>query len=68
MHYKTTSAWIFVILALLVILMFLFPSKLTIWTGLIGLPVLVIYQAWIILRAEDSSPHEFTDDKWYEDR
>ncbi|MCB0568460.1 MAG: hypothetical protein KDC66_01790 [Phaeodactylibacter sp.] len=68
MHYKMASAWIFAILVFLVLLMFLHPSTFVIWLGFIGLPVLLVIQALIILRAKDDSKHSFEDEKWYEDR
>lgn len=68
MHYKTLTAWIFVILVLLVFFMALYPTPFFIGLGFIGLPVLVLVQAVIVLRARDESKHTFSDEKWYEDR
>ena len=68
MHYKVASAWIFAILVLLVFMMALYPSSFIIWLGFIGLPVLLLIQAILILRAKEDSKHSFEDDKWYEDR
>ena len=68
MHYKLLSAWIFALLALMVALLFIFPSPFFIWLSIIGLPVLIGVQTWVVLRAQEESKHEFNDDKWYEDR
>ena len=68
MHYKTISAWIFAILVLMVFLMALYPSPFVIGLGFIGLPVLLLVQAIVVLRAKDESKHGFTDEKWYEDK
>ncbi len=68
MHYKTATAWIFAILVLMVLLMALYPSTFIIGMGAIGLPVMILIQAIIVLRARDESKHGFSDDKWYEDR
>lgn len=68
MHYKTITAWIFVILLLMVFLMFLYPTPFFIGLGMIGLPILVLVQALVVLRAREESRHGFSDEKWYEDR
>lgn len=68
MHYKMVSAWIFAILVLLVFLMALYPSPLFIWAGFIGLPLLLLLQAVVILRAKDDSGRPPEEEKWYEDR
>ena len=54
MHYKTLSIWIFSTLALLVAMMAMFPSRAVIAVGVIGLPLLVLLQAYIILKARDN--------------
>ncbi len=68
MNYKTLTIWIFVVLVLLVALLFLFPTPFIIWLSIIGLPVLIVVQTIIVLRAKDESKHTFGDDKWYDDR
>lgn len=68
MNYKTLTIWIFVILVFLVALLFIFPTPFVIWLSIIGLPVLILVQTIIVLRAKDESKHNFTDDKWYDDR
>jgi len=68
MNYKILTIWIFVALILLVALLFVFPTPFVIWLSIIGLPVLIIVQAVIVLRAKDESQHTFTDDKWYDDQ
>lgn len=66
MRYKKLSAWIFALLLLLVALMIVFPNTYTIGIGTIGLPVLIIFQVYIILKAKDESKHSFQD-KWYDE-
>ena len=68
MHYKIASAWLFATLALLLFLMAVYPSPYVIWAGIIGLPVLILIQAIIVLRAKDEKPQHFEEEKWYEDR
>lgn len=65
MNYLKLSVWIFLLLIFLIILLFLFPSNLVIGLGLIGLPLLVILQVIIVLRAKDESNNSFSD-KWYD--
>ncbi len=66
MRYKKLSVWIFVLLLLLIALMIFFPNVYTIGIGTMGLPVLIIFQVYIILKAEDESKHSFQD-KWYDE-
>ncbi len=68
MHYKPVTAWIFIALSLALLLMFLYPAKWVIGLGVLFVPALLILQAYVILRADDESPHTLSDDKWYEDR
>ncbi|MCO6488535.1 MAG: hypothetical protein J5I98_08975 [Phaeodactylibacter sp.] len=68
MHYKTATAWIFVILMMMIFLLFIYPSPFIIGLGAIGLPVMILVQAVVVLRAKDESRHGFSDEKWYEDR
>jgi 4-hydroxybenzoate polyprenyltransferase len=66
MRYKTRTLWIFVALIVLIALMIFFPNSVIIWLGIIATPILVGYQAYIILKADDESPNQFSDDKWYD--
>lgn len=66
MHYKKATIWIFVLLLFLIALMILFPNAYTIGLGTVGVPVIVLYQAYIILNAKDESRHSFRD-RWYDD-
>ncbi len=68
MHYKPLTVLIFVLLVLMVALLFIYPSPFIIWLSIIGLPVLIAFQAWIVLRAKDESQYDSDDEKWYEDR
>ncbi len=68
MHYKTITAWIFVLLLLALALVLLYPAQWLIGLGVMVLPFLLIVQLVVILRAKETSQHTFEDDKWYEDR
>jgi 4-hydroxybenzoate polyprenyltransferase len=69
MHYKVKTAWIFVLLVLSIVSMILFPNNWTIGIGTVVVPVVIFYQTWLILKADDKSEHTFSEDgKWYEDR
>ncbi|MCB0559093.1 MAG: hypothetical protein KDD09_09130 [Phaeodactylibacter sp.] len=68
MHYKTATAWIFALLMLMVFLMIIHPSPFFIWLGAIGLPVMILVQAIVVLRAKEESNRQFSDEQWYEDR
>ena len=65
MNYLKLTVWIFVILLLLVFLTLIFPSEIMIFLGTAILPVFVVIQAVIILKARDESKDHFTD-KWYD--
>ncbi|MCG8331453.1 MAG: hypothetical protein MI974_27435 [Chitinophagales bacterium] len=66
MHYKIKTVWIFVALILSIALMALYPAKWLIGLGIVVVPALVLYQAYLILRANDSSENTFSNDKWYD--
>ena len=68
MHYKTATAWIFAILMLIVFLLFISPTPFVIGLGVIGLPVMILIQAIVVLRAKDESRQGFSDEQWYEDK
>lgn len=68
MHYKSLTVWIFIILLIMIALLFIYPTPLVIGICVVGLPIFVFIQAWIVLRAKDESKHKFDDDKWYEDK
>lgn len=65
MHYKSLTVWIFTLLILLVALLFVIPTDFVIWLGMILLPILVVIQAVVILRAREESKDTFKD-KWYD--
>jgi hypothetical protein len=65
MDYKKYTLWIFVLLMFIIGVMFVFPHSLTIGIGAIALPVLIVLQAFIILRAKDQSQRSF-EDEWYD--
>ncbi len=65
MNYLKLTVWIFVFLILLIFLMLFFPSNYVIFLGTAILPVFVVIQVFIILRAKDSSKDRFSD-KWYD--
>ncbi len=68
MNYKHFTVWIFAALMVLVILMALSRSPYLAGIGLILLPILVILQAIVILRAREKSSGTFSEDQPYEDR
>lgn len=68
MHYKTATAWIFALLVLSVIIMMLYPTFVVIGLGMMLVPVLLLIQAVVVLRASESSKKDFSDGYWYEDR
>jgi hypothetical protein len=65
MNYQTLTPWIFFALVLMVFLMAVHPSSFVIWLGFIGLPVLVLFQVFIVLKGKDESTNSFGD-KWYD--
>lgn len=67
MNYKALSVWIFVVLILTIFLMIVYPSDWVIGFGVVGLPVLVILQVILVLKAREGSTHTF-DDRWYDDK
>ncbi len=68
MHYKTSTAWIFALLVLSVIIMMLYPTMYVIGIGMMLVPVLLLLQALVVLRAKEKSDKTFSEDQWYEDR
>lgn len=68
MNYKSLSAWIFVALILLVVFMILIPSNWVIIIGTVGIPILILAQVMIILRANEESKKEFSDKDWYDNQ
>ncbi len=48
--------------------MLLYPSNWIIGIGIIGIPILILAQAWIILRAKEESKKEFSDKDWYDNK
>lgn len=67
MHYKTATAWIFALLVLSVIIMMLYPTMYVIGVGMMLVPVLLLVQALVVLRAKEKSDKSFSEDQWYED-
>lgn len=65
MRLLSISAWIFVLLLLLVALLFLYPAAYIIGLSMIALPILIAVQALVILKAKDTTKPP-TDDPWYE--
>lgn len=68
MNYKSLSAWIFVALFLMIVFMFLFPNNWVIGIGIVGVPVLILVQTMIILKAKEQSKKEFSDKDWYDNK
>ena len=66
MHYKTLSAWIFAFLLLLVGILILWPSSTLAGVSMILLPLLLVAQAVIILRARERPREDLPEDQWYE--
>lgn len=66
MNYKTWSIIIFAIFLLLFFILGFFKSDATVWMWQLGLPVLVIIQVFIILKAKEQSKKKFGEDEWYE--
>ncbi len=67
MDYKTWSPWIFIAFILLLAMMWASGSSLLIGFGIILAPILIIFQAYIILRSKEKSDEKF-EDKWYENK
>ncbi|MCB9048212.1 MAG: hypothetical protein H6556_02180 [Lewinellaceae bacterium] len=53
---------------LIVFLLFISPTPFVIGLGVIGLPVMILIQAIVVLRAKDESRQGFSDEQWYEDK
>lgn len=65
MRYKKTTVWIFAIcLIVLAILWLAGYSSIAAWAMLL-IPVLLIWQAFVILKAKDK-PDKTFDDEWYD--
>lgn len=67
MKYKTQTLWVFVVLLLIVALMIAIPSSVVLLIGTISIPILVFFQAIVILKAKEQSQKKFSDGEWYED-
>lgn len=65
MNYKSWLPWIFIFFLLLLAMMWATKSEILIGIGVILAPLLLIWQAYIILKSKDESEETF-DDKWYE--
>lgn len=66
MNYQSLSAWIFVFLILIIFFMALFPSQIVIGVGIIFTPILILIQAYVILRAKEPTDLPSPEDQWYE--
>ncbi|RMG82891.1 MAG: hypothetical protein D6714_10630 [Bacteroidetes bacterium] len=66
MDYKNMLPWIFIFFVLILVMMGAGNSRFLIGFGVIAAPLLLIWQAWMILTAKDV-PTETFEDKWYED-
>ena len=53
---------------LMIFFLFLYPTPFMIGLGAVGLPMMILVQAVVVLRAREESQHSFSDEKWYEDR
>ena len=67
MNYKQWSIVLFAIFILLFLMLAFFKSDVTTWIWQLVLPVLVIIQVIVVLKARDESKKEFGDD-WYDKR
>ncbi|MDX1408862.1 MAG: hypothetical protein R3330_12030 [Saprospiraceae bacterium] len=65
MNYKTWSIILFAIFMLLFLMLALFKSDVTTWIWQLALPILVVAQVLVILKAKDQSKKEFKDE-WYD--
>ncbi|MFN7119049.1 MAG: hypothetical protein ACK4TA_19785 [Saprospiraceae bacterium] len=65
MHYLSISAWIFAFLIFMVALLFLYPATYIIGLSVIFLPLFIVIQAVIILKAKDQAKPS-GDQRWYE--
>lgn len=65
--YKIFTLWIFAALVVVILLLFVFPTAFVIGLAVGVIPILVILQALLILRAKEESKHRFDDDdRWYD--
>lgn len=48
--------------------MMLYPTAWVIGLGMLMVPVLLLIQAVVVLRASEQSKKTFSDEHWYEDR
>ena len=66
MNFKSVTVWIFVVLIVIIFLLIIYPTPFIIGAGVVGIPVLLIFQAYIILSANEESKKEFKDGQWYD--
>lgn len=66
MNYQTPTAWIFVLLVLIILFMGLFPTPTVIGLGIIVTPILVLIQTYIILTAQTPKDLPSPEEQWYE--
>lgn len=68
MNYLDTSVWIFFVVIICVSACFIFGSSAHFIFGLMMLlPVLIGYQAYVVLKAEDV-PEKTFDEHWYDQK
>lgn len=65
MHYLTVSAWVFALLLLMIALLFLYPAIYIIGFSVMFLPLVIVIQAFVILRAKGGTPKN-EHNRWYE--
>ena len=65
MKLEKQTVWIFTILVLGVVAVVLIPTAGMVAFGLAALPILVVVQAYLILRSKHTTDKKF-DDEWYD--
>ena len=65
--YKTWSILIFAIFLLLFFIMAFFENNVTTWIWRLGLPILIVIQVIVVLKARDQSHKRFDDDFYEKD-
>lgn len=67
LNYKTWSIGLFVVFLLLFFLLAIFKSETTTWIWQLVLPILLVVQVFVILKAKDQSRKDF-DKEWYDQK
>ena len=68
MNVKKWSLIIFGIFLLLFLMLALFKNDVTTWIWQLALPVLVVAQVVVILKAKNESKKKFDEDEWYDQK